>query len=43
MSLSSVIYQQKVGVVVVQTGEPSLSLLIDLITSWETTLQVHRS
>lgn len=42
-SLSSIIHQQEVGVVVVQAGKLTLSLIIYQIMGWEATLQSKRS
>lgn len=43
VSLSPIVHQQEVGVVVVQAGKPTLSLIIDPIMGWEATLQLKRS
>lgn len=38
--MSSIIHQQEVGVVVIQAGKPTLSLIIHQIMGWKTALQL---
>lgn len=40
VSMSSIVHQQEVGVVVIQAGKPTLSLIIHQIMGWKTALQL---
>lgn len=42
ISLGPIVHQQEVGVVVIEAGESTLALDVQLIMGWETTLQTRK-